>query len=386
MKTEHETGYNTAFSDNFEYQKGKWVFMQKTVLVQPEIDKLNIRIDADTYRNRGGNAWFDDIKIEQLDLSQNEIVSETNYYPFGLAHKGYNEHVSSTNKGQDYKFNGVELNSDMDLGLYEMDYRFYDPVVPRFTTIDPMAEQRYWMSPYNFGQNNPISRVDPTGLLDDYGIDKKTGEITLIKITNDNTDTLYAGSGKGESFKKDESKGSVTVNKDSDGSSVISDLSSENSVKSAMSTGQDTVEEITINTAETSSQNDAFSVFKFASDNSNVEWSLHKSMGANGNTGYTLGTYHLNDLSPGFDNLGGTRSWLGGIHSHPNQNTQFERSESIYGDAYYAKKYFNKYGENKPYDIYFPNTGGSVRLSNPKESHLKKSRIMKKSFKTIKRF
>ena len=78
-------------------QKGKWVFMQKTVLVQPEIDKLNIRIDADGWGQRGGNAWFDDLKIEQLDMSQNEIVSETNYYPFGLAHKGYNEVQVSSN-------------------------------------------------------------------------------------------------------------------------------------------------------------------------------------------------------------------------------------------------------------------------------------------------
>ena len=51
------------------------------MLVQPEIDKLNIRIDADGWGQYGGNAWFDDLKIEQLDISQNEIVSETNYYP-----------------------------------------------------------------------------------------------------------------------------------------------------------------------------------------------------------------------------------------------------------------------------------------------------------------
>jgi hypothetical protein len=31
-------------------------------------------------------------------MSQNEIVSETNYYPFGLAHKGYNE-VSGPSAG-----------------------------------------------------------------------------------------------------------------------------------------------------------------------------------------------------------------------------------------------------------------------------------------------
>jgi len=168
MKKEGETAYYTQFDRIGTPTRGKWVFLEKVVMVPENIKTINIRIDNDG--TSGSKVWFDDLKIEKLDLSQNEIVSETNYYPFGLQHKGYNEHVKSTNKGEDYKFNGVELNSDMDIGLYEMDYRFYDPVVPRFTTIDPMAEQRYWMSPYNFGQNNPISRVDPTGLLDIFYI------------------------------------------------------------------------------------------------------------------------------------------------------------------------------------------------------------------------
>jgi len=38
--------------------------------------------------------------------------------------------------------------------------------VQRFLSVDPMADQRSWVSPYNFVQNNPINRVDPTGALD----------------------------------------------------------------------------------------------------------------------------------------------------------------------------------------------------------------------------
>ena len=56
--------------------------------------------------------------------------------------------------------------------------------------ITPMAEERDWLSTYNFAQNNPILRFDPTGLLDDYGYDTETGDINLIKKTNDATDKL----------------------------------------------------------------------------------------------------------------------------------------------------------------------------------------------------
>jgi len=37
--------------------------------------------------------------------------------------------------------------------------------------VDPLAGERSWVSPYNFVQNNPINRVDPTGALDQDHID-----------------------------------------------------------------------------------------------------------------------------------------------------------------------------------------------------------------------
>ena len=84
MNKAGETDYYNEFDYVETREKGKWVFIEKTVLVQPEIKKLNFRIDADG--NYTGTVWFDDLKIEQLDMSQNEIVSETNYYPFTPAH------------------------------------------------------------------------------------------------------------------------------------------------------------------------------------------------------------------------------------------------------------------------------------------------------------
>lgn len=42
--------------------------------------------------------------------------------------------------------------------------------------MDPLAHLREWVSPYNFVQNNPIKRIDPTGALDDW-VESADGEI-----------------------------------------------------------------------------------------------------------------------------------------------------------------------------------------------------------------
>jgi|GEM_PF-1750458 len=47
--------------------------------------------------------------------------------------------------------------------------RWYMPEIGRWAQVDPMASARNWVSPYNYVQNNPISRIDPTGMIDgDY--------------------------------------------------------------------------------------------------------------------------------------------------------------------------------------------------------------------------
>ncbi|WP_353744520.1 hypothetical protein, partial [Algoriphagus sp.] len=38
--------------------------------------------------------------------------------------------------------------------------------VQGFLSVDPLADQRSWVSPYNFVQNNPLNRIDPDGRLD----------------------------------------------------------------------------------------------------------------------------------------------------------------------------------------------------------------------------
>ncbi len=56
---------------------------------------------------------------------------------------------------------------DKETDNYYMLHRYYDPMKRLgWLSVDPMSAARPWLTPYNFVQNNPIMRVDPSGLLD----------------------------------------------------------------------------------------------------------------------------------------------------------------------------------------------------------------------------
>ena len=89
-----------------------------------------------------------------------ELIEESNYYPFGLKHKGYNN-VTNGTENRLLTFNGVELEESLDLNMYEMDVRSYDPAIGRFTTLDPIIHHS--VSPYTGMDNNPVFWADPIG-------------------------------------------------------------------------------------------------------------------------------------------------------------------------------------------------------------------------------
>jgi len=190
MKDADETWYCTQFDEVTTHTKGKWVYMEKIVLIPPEIKTFNFRIDADSSRN--GTVWYDDLKIEKLDMSKNEILSETNYYPFGMQHKGYNEQVSSSNLGEKYKYANKEFEEELDVNTIAFGWRDYDPATARFNKIDRFAEKYSSMSTYQFAANNPLMfkeiqgdslvAVTLTGLNRENPIAKKRNYLVDSKI------------------------------------------------------------------------------------------------------------------------------------------------------------------------------------------------------------
>ncbi len=90
--------------------------------------------------------------------SNARIVQMNHFYPFGM---GFSENTSQNE--QTFKYNGKELDMMHGLNQYDYNARHYDPVVGRFTTMDPLAEKYYDVSPYVYCNNNPVNAIDPDG-------------------------------------------------------------------------------------------------------------------------------------------------------------------------------------------------------------------------------
>src|SRR5690554_516080 len=121
-----------------------------------------------------------------------EISQHFEYLPFGETL--VEEHLNSYNSP--FKFNGKEY--DAETGNYYYGARYMNPKWSTFLTPDPALESYPGISPYAYTLNNPVRYVDPTGMFvespdNDYGYDKKTGALKLIKITNAKYDHIYSG-------------------------------------------------------------------------------------------------------------------------------------------------------------------------------------------------
>lgn len=64
---------------------------------------------------------------------------------------------------QPFKYNGKELDREMQLNTYDYAARYMDPAIGRFTSVDPLAELHYNSSPYAYVLNNPLKYIDPNG-------------------------------------------------------------------------------------------------------------------------------------------------------------------------------------------------------------------------------
>ncbi|GEN70602.1 DUF6443 domain-containing protein [Chryseobacterium lathyri] len=143
----------TDYLDGFQYENGTLKFLptaegyfnfETGKYVYNYTDHLgNVRL---SYFKNGSGA---------------EIIEESNYYPFGLKHEGYN--VLSGNPAYKYKYNGKEL---QETGMYDYGFRQYMPDLGRWSSLDPLSELASSWTSYRYAYDNPLRYIDPKGLFE----------------------------------------------------------------------------------------------------------------------------------------------------------------------------------------------------------------------------
>ncbi|MEM6766207.1 MAG: RHS repeat-associated core domain-containing protein, partial [Bacteroidota bacterium] len=88
-----------------------------------------------------------------------DILQEEHYYPFGLSMAPLSFQQGTPNR---YRYNGKELHTE--LGWYDYGFRWYDPAVARFVSVDPLAEDFVYLTTYQYASNSPIVNIDLDGL------------------------------------------------------------------------------------------------------------------------------------------------------------------------------------------------------------------------------
>ncbi len=163
----------TEYAGNYIYKNGNLEFFNHPEgIVEKEADGYKYVYQ---FKDHLGNVRLS-YKDANKDgsITQDEIVQEKNYYPFGLEHRGYNNILRGA-ENKHFTYVGKELNESLDYNMLEMDWRHYDPTTARFVTIDAMAESFEDYTPYHYSNNSPIMYKDPTGLFTDV-VNEETGE------------------------------------------------------------------------------------------------------------------------------------------------------------------------------------------------------------------
>jgi RHS repeat-associated protein len=96
------------------------------------------------------------------------VLQVNHYYPFGGL---FGEGVQTSS--QPYRYNGKELDRQLELDLYDYGARHYDATLGRWLTVDPLAEKYYGISPYAYCANNPVNMIDPNGMWSDWVEDRQ---------------------------------------------------------------------------------------------------------------------------------------------------------------------------------------------------------------------
>ncbi|TKC60280.1 RHS repeat-associated core domain-containing protein [Pedobacter hiemivivus] len=163
--TQGTTLFTTDYIDGIQYEQNQLAFLQT--------GEGRVRKIGETYSyeyditDHLGNVRVT-FMADPNDPTQTtaRVIQQNSYYPYGMlmygdAGNGLNLAFASGEKSM-YLYSGKELQEQGGVNWYDHGARMYDPVLGRWSVMDP-ANQFDDLTPYSGMGNNPLVYVDPDG-------------------------------------------------------------------------------------------------------------------------------------------------------------------------------------------------------------------------------
>jgi RHS repeat-associated protein len=107
------------------------------------------------------DVFFDNLQVTHV---RGPIVEETHYYPFGLVQQGISSQALGFGQPENKKkYNGIEKEDDLEINIYDAEFRELDAQTARWWQIDPVTDGYENLSPYASMYDNPLTYSDPLG-------------------------------------------------------------------------------------------------------------------------------------------------------------------------------------------------------------------------------
>ena len=127
-----------------------------------------------------------------VNANTDTVVQRTMYYASGVPMA-----QSWGRDTQPYLYNGKEFIESHGWNTYDYGFRGYYAPIGRFTSIDPLAEQTPWQSPYAYAGNNFINAIDwmgLSGMTTEYHYTEINNQgIVICHIDNDDNSVMLNG-------------------------------------------------------------------------------------------------------------------------------------------------------------------------------------------------
>ncbi len=159
-------------------------------------DTLKMVLLPEGYWQKGSYYYYlkDHLGSNRVVVKNDGTVVETSsYYPSGMR---FGESVAAANNSvQPYRHTGHEMQEMHGLNWIDNGARFRSVSIPEFaTSLDPLAEKYYSISPYAYCMDNPIRLIDPDGMDIHLRFESDEAKNAYLNTVNQSLGSFYTAS------------------------------------------------------------------------------------------------------------------------------------------------------------------------------------------------